>query len=234
MDIRVDGIQSTTDILECMSISQIQHTMVQDKHLQHLKNIIITGWPSTKDELNIDIRPYWSYRDDLSAIDGVAMKGRCIIIPAELKQQVLDQLHPNHMGIEKTKLITHESVYWVNINTDIEKHIKGCNTCLEFQQTQPKEKIIHHDISLRPWEVLGADIFHLNNKHYLCIIDYPSKFQVIKRMEGLSTESLIATIKVIFAEYGIAYRLMLDAGTNLFQRNSEVSAAGSTSCKQCH
>ena len=31
------------------------------------------------------------------------MKGRCINIPAELKQQVLDQLHLNHMAIEKKK-----------------------------------------------------------------------------------------------------------------------------------
>ena len=65
---------------------------------------------------------------------------------------------------------------------------------------QPKEKIIHHDIPLRPWEVLGVNIFHLNNKNYLCIIDYHSKFPVIKRMEGLSAESLITTMKVIFAE----------------------------------
>ena len=62
--------------------------------------------------------------------------------------------------------------------------------------------------------MLGVDIFHLNNKNYLCIIDYHSKFPVIKRMEGLSTESLIATIKVIFAEYSILGRLMSDAGTN--------------------
>ena len=62
------------------------------------------------------------------------MKGRCIIIPEVLKQQVLDQLHLNHMGIEKTKLLMSKLVYWVDINTDIEKHIKNCNTCLEFQQ----------------------------------------------------------------------------------------------------
>ena len=108
----------------------------------------------------------------------------------------------------------YESVYWANINIDIENHIKSCNTCLEFQQTQPKEKIIHHDIPLRPWEVLGVDIFHLNNKNYLCIVDYHSKFPVIKRMEGLSTENLIATTKVIFAEYGIPCRLMSDTSTN--------------------
>ena len=102
MDIRVHTIQSTTDIPECISISQIQHTRVQDKHLQHLKSIIITGWPST-DKLHIEIRPYWSYTDNLAVIDGVVMKGRHIIIPTELKQQVLDQLNLNHMGIEKKK-----------------------------------------------------------------------------------------------------------------------------------
>ena len=92
-----------TDIPECISIAQIQNTMAQDKHLQHLKNIIIIGWPSTREELHSNIRPYWSYRDNLAVIDGVVMKGRCIIVPAEIKQKVLDQLHLNHMGIEKNQ-----------------------------------------------------------------------------------------------------------------------------------
>ena len=96
---------------------------------------------------------------------------------------------------------------------------------------QPKEKIIHNDIPLRPWKVLGVDIFQLNNKNYLCIVDYHSKFLVIKRMEGLLAENLIATVKIIFAEYGIPCRLM---SAILFQRNSEVSAAVSTLSKQCH
>ena len=68
---------------------------------------------------------------------------------------------------------------------------------------QLKEKIIHHNIPLRPWEVVGAGIFHFNNKNYLCIVDYNSKFPVVKRLEGLSAESLINTVKIIFARYGI-------------------------------
>ena len=133
MDIRVDTIQSVTDIPECMSISQLQQASAQDDHLQCLKSFIIAGWLSTKDELHSDLNPYWSYRDDLEVIDGVVMKGRQIVIPTVLKQQVLDQLHTNHMGIEKTKLLTCKSVYWANINTYIKKHIKNCTTCLGFQ-----------------------------------------------------------------------------------------------------
>ena len=62
--------------------------------------------------------------------------------------------------------------------------------------------------------MLDADIFHLNNKNYLCVVDYHSKFPVIKRMEGLSAENLTATIKNIFAEYGIPHRLMSDGSSN--------------------
>ena len=118
------------------------------------------------------------------------------------------------MGIEKTKLLAHKSVYWSSINVDIKNYIKNCASCLEYQQMQPKEKIIHHSIPLRAWEVLGTDVFHFNNKSYLCIVDYHSKFPVVKRLEGLSAESSITTTKVIFAEYGILQKLMSDAGTN--------------------
>ena len=61
------------------------------------------------------------------------MKGRQIVIPEVLKQQVLDHLHINHMGIEKTKL------------------------------------------------VVGADTFTINNNNYLYIVDYLSKFPIIKK-----------------------------------------------------
>ena len=154
------------------------------------------------------------YRGELAVIDGIILKGRHIVIPNSLKQQVLDQLHTNHMGIEKTKLLGCESVHCSSINADIENYIKHYTTCLEFQQRQPKEKVIHHDIPLRPWEVIGADVFHFNNKNYLCIVDYHSKFPVIKRLERLSVESLVNKVKITFAEYGIPQKIMSDAGTN--------------------
>ena len=141
------------------------------------------------------------------------LKARHIVIPTSLKQQVLGQLHTNHMGIEKTKLLAHKSVYWYNRNVDIKEYIKTVPHVLNF--SKHSQKTIHHDIPLRPWEVLGADIFLLNKKNYLCIVDYHSKFPIVKRLEGLSAESLITKIKVIFSEYGIPQKLMSDAGTNL-------------------
>ena len=115
------------------------------------------------------------------------MKGRRIITPEELQQQVLEQLHSHHFGIENTRFLGFRQ------NT-----IKHCSTCLAFQQIQPKEKIIHHEIPGKSWKVIRADIFSLNNKHYLCLVAYHAKFPV-KRKTG----SLILMCEIIFVEYGL-------------------------------
>ena len=99
------------DVPECMSISQIQQVTMQDEHLQHLENNIISGWLATNDQLHIHVRPCWTYKDDLVVIDGIVIKCRCIIIPVVIKQQALDQLHVNHMGIEKKQNYLDESQY---------------------------------------------------------------------------------------------------------------------------
>ena len=56
---------------------------------------------------------------------------------------------------------------------------------------QPKEKIIHHEIPGKPWEIVGVHMFALHNRNYLCFEDYHTMFPVIKKKEDLSADSLI-------------------------------------------
>ena len=214
MEIWEDIIQTATDMPECLSMTELQQVSSQDNYLQKLKNIIIAGWPNSKDEIGEELKPYWSHRDKLVVIDGIILKGRHIIIPKSLRLRVLNQLHTNHMGIEKMKLLAHKCAYWYSINADIEKYIKQCATCLEFQQMQQKEMIIHHDVCLRTLEVVRADVFHFNNMNYLCVVDYNSKFPIVRKLQGLLAEHLINVVTAIFAKYGIPHKIMSDAGTN--------------------
>ena len=71
-----------------------------------------------------------------------------------------------------------------------------------FSADADQEIILHHEISGKPWDITGADIFFLYSKHYLGILDYHSKFRVIQK-----TESLILASKVIFAEYGLPNKM---------------------------
>ena len=113
-------------------------------------------------------------------IDGVAMKGTQLIIPFSLQKNILDQLHSNHMGMEKRWLLARESVYWINMNADVQHVVKLCVKCLKYQWTQPQEKALHYEIPHSPWVVVNADVIMINGKTLLPIVDYHSKFPIVK------------------------------------------------------
>ena len=70
----------------------------------------------------------------MAVIDGVILKGRHIVIPEALQWQALEQLHVNHMGITKTKLLVCEAIYWPDMNNDNKNHIKIALHILIFRQ----------------------------------------------------------------------------------------------------
>ena len=73
---------------------------------------------------------------------------------------------------------------------------------------------MYHEAPGKPWEVVGSDMFTLHNKNYLCIVDYYSKFPMIRKTEDLAADSLMLACKLIFSEYGIPGKIILDAGGN--------------------
>ena len=57
-------------------------------------------------------------------------------------------------------------------------------------------------------------------RNYLCVVDYNSKFPIVKTLEGLSAQTLINTVKIIFSKYGILWKIMSDVGTNFVSDSS--------------
>ena len=56
---------------------------------------------------------------------------------------------------------------------------------------QLQEKTTPLKVPAKPWEVVGLDIFIINNEKLLCNIDYYSKISVITKVESLSAKGLI-------------------------------------------
>ena len=98
---------------------------------------------------------------------------------------------------------------------------KHCSTCLEFQQMQPKYKMVQYKLPGKPWKIIKVDLFNLNNRNFLSIVDYFRKFPIIMCAEKLSADSLIVCCKVVFAEYGLPKNIMSGMGTNLILKKSQ-------------
>ena len=48
----------------------------------------------------------------------------------------------------------------------------------------------------------------------LCVVDYHSKFPIVKEVNSLPVDDLVEKTKLIFAEYGLPKKVDLNVGTN--------------------
>ena len=62
--------------------------------------------------------------------------------------------------------------------------------------------------------VVGTDIFMLNGKTLSSIVDYHSKFPIVKKVNSLSADDLVQTTKLIFAEYSLPKKFVSDVDTD--------------------
>ena len=58
------------------------------------------------------------------------------------------------------------------MNAEITDYIQKCDVCMSLQSNQTKEALICHEPTSRSWEKVATDIFTLDDKNYLCTVDY--------------------------------------------------------------
>ena len=189
-------------------IAQIKEETAKDEVLLSLRSTITQGWPDTRSDCPAHLHAFWNYRDELTVADGVILKGTHILILKSLQADVLQQLHYAHQGAEKCKLRAKGSVFWVNINRDIEGMVKSCSPCQHNQNMNLKEPLISHCIPQKPWYTLGCDLFFWNNSPYLLLSDYYSKFPLVRKLNNIRSDTTIAHLKSIFEEHGIPNKLV--------------------------
>ncbi|CAB3223790.1 unnamed protein product [Arctia plantaginis] len=183
-----------------------------DKDLQKLKQYIVKGWPFDKCRVELNIKPYWNYRHELSGACGLLWRGNRIIIPKNLRREMLTKLHFAHLGFEKCLLRAKELLFWPELNNQLRNLIDNCQTCLTFRKNNSKEELRPHEIPSEPWVKVGMDLFYFNGINYLLIVDYHSKF--IETIELVSTlsDSIIKHLKNTFSRLGIPQIVVSDCG----------------------
>lgn len=194
-------------------LQEIKNETRIDPVLQCLRDVVHEGWPNTIKEIPTDIREYWDYRDEISVYDGLLLKGERIIIPTNLRQNMLTQLHYGHLGMRKTSLRAKSTIFWPKINKEIETICQSCGICEKYQKSQTKETLLQHEIPTEAWDTLGTDLFHCNGREFVIIVDYYSKYPVVKELPAPCPSSKLAKeTSIVLAEFGIPKKIVSDNG----------------------
>ena len=172
-------------------IEDIKRETDKDQYLQKIKTFIQTGWPLKRRQVPLQIRCYWSHREELSEINGLIFKGERIVLPTSLQKRILSKLNQDHLGIEKTKLRARETVFWSNINQHAEDLVSSCSVCLDSRNENARQPVIRSDVPQYPFQTVGSDLFHWNNQYFILVIDYYSRYWEIERLYDTRSSNAI-------------------------------------------
>ena len=112
-------------------------------------------------------------------------------------------------------------MYWPGMTAQIKDHIQHCGACAENARSLPKETWAADDLPSRPWQIVGAELFHFNDRMYLITVDYFSSFLEIDPLTSTTSLAVIYKLKAHFARHRTPEKLPTDNGlqfsSGLFQ-----------------
>lgn len=193
-------------------LNSIRTATQEDKALQILIDTIHRGWPTDKRDTDGDIRPYFSFQDELSSQDGLVFRGERVVVPTTMRQEIITRLHSTHLGVEGCLRRARECVYWPGMNEQIKTYVTKCDICRSVDYRQQKETLVPHEIPTRPWAKVGSDLFMFDNKDYLITVDYYSNFWEIDYLPDTKSTTVIRKLKAHFARQGIPDIVVSDNG----------------------
>ena len=197
------------------SLHNLQIATQDNDKLTILKHIIQQGWLKTIKEVPSEIQPYWTFCEELTIEDRLVLKGTRIIIPDNKREEILKLIHEGHLGLNKCKMRTKETVYWPGINEQLEHLILNCQLCLKYSRSKDKNTpntALGHEIPSVPWSKVTTDIFHFKSKSYLLVMDYTSRFPIVRELKFMSAQHITEHFRIIFLEYGWPDTLVSDNG----------------------
>ena len=196
-------------------LDRVQTATQRDHKLHLLAQQVKQGWPKKISEVDDQIQCYWSFREDITITDDILVKGHRIIVPRSMHEYMLSQVHEGHFGMDKCKMRMSNCYYWPGVNKQIKNMIRNCPTCLKFAPSKPKTKkkdMLHHKVPDTPWTKLATDIFHFQGTNYLIIVDYTSKFPVVKQLRKMDQRAITIAFEKVFTEHGYLDELVSNNG----------------------
>ena len=148
--------QLVTDAVpKSTSLDDIHSHTKADPELQQVIEASTTNHWSRKEVL----KNYFNCRNELSVVDDVLLKGNQLIIPKQLRTNILALAHKSQQGITKTKALMRKKVWWPGINEHITNMVKQCHPCqLTAPATVGHQPLAIQTILKDPWHTIAIDI----------------------------------------------------------------------------
>lgn len=191
-------------------LEEIKEAQEADAICQQVLKFCLEGWPSIMPSQPL-LKPYWEKKQHLTVSQGLLMFNNRIVIPTSLQLEVLDALHEGHLGITKCQGRASYSVWWPLITKQIESMVNKCHVCAKLRP-EPKESLIALSFPEKPWSRIGTDLFELEGKSFVIVVDYSSRWFEFRELKNTTTIAVTTALSDIFSIHGIPEIVVSDNG----------------------
>lgn len=188
----------------------------KDLVLQKLLNVLSTGWPEHKEQIDDELLVYRAMKDELTVHQGVVLKGNRVLIPKTLRPMFVKRLHKAHQGVEYTLRAARETVFWPGMNDQITNAVQSCEACMEFSASQRAPPMSTHEVPKYPFQRVHLDLCEVNMEGTKTTImvtaDSYSDFVEVDILKSTSTATVVECCKRNFARHGVPEVVVTDNG----------------------
>lgn len=183
---------------------------LKDKYLSKIIEYIKEGWPSSFND-NI-FQKFYNKRVSLCYSDGCLLMGSRIVVPGCFKEKILTCLHEGHIGIVRMKSIARGSVWWLNIDRDIESLVRSCLVCQQLEKKSGPIGLSSWPQTSFPFERLHIDFFYFQRKTFFIMFDTFSKWMEVILMTRTNASDVISAFRRCFSTFGLPKEIVSDNG----------------------
>lgn len=195
-----------------ISWQTVKDHVIFDEECSLLAEYITTGFPKSKEEVPPAIHQYWSMKDDLYLIEGIPFKGRKMLIPKSLRQDVLEGLHAAHQGVSSMLANARERFFWPGLDAAVRVIREHCRQCNQQAPSQRKEPVITPDPPEYPFQQVSVDLFKLSGFLYMIYVDAYSGWIEVATLTFSTFEYIKKVLLMYFSIFGIPQELASDGG----------------------
>jgi transposase InsO family protein len=166
------------------------------------------GWPADG-IANEKLNKLYKVKDRLTACHGYIMYDNRLYVPTSLRRLYLARLHEHHQGVEKTKRLARQLVWWPGLSVEIADYIARCDTCIKHSAVK-HQPLQRYPLPGGPWQEIATDVFVFTGQLYLVIVDYYTRWIEAPRLSAQSACAVVDILKNVFCRMGVPYVVRSD------------------------